>query len=342
MQRRSPLISVVIPAYNSAETLHACLEALESQTLARSQYEVIVVDDGSADATAEIARGHESVILLSQPRRGPAAARNLGARHAKGVILLFTDADCVPSPDWIEVMSASFSRDDIIGVAGGIRTRQRGLIPRFIQLEFDDRFDKLAKQPSIDFICTATGGFTRDVFLESGGFREDLLGAEDAELSFRLASLGHKMVFVPQAIVYHSHPQSLFEYARRKCRYAYWRFMVYVGHPRKVIVDSRTPQTQKVQIGLLSLLAVAALGTIFWRGMIWLGGGFLALFLLTALPFWWRSVRRDIVVGALLPLLLLVGTASVAAGLAAGVIRYGIQRMIRRSAIGGQTAFPDP
>lgn len=341
MQRPSSLISVVIPAHNGAETLDVCLEALESQTLARHQYEVIVVDDGSTDATAEIARRHESV-LLSQPHKGAAAARNLGARHARGAILLFTDADCVPSPDWIEAMSAPFSRDEIVGVGGVIRTHQRGLVPRFIQLEFDDRFERLARYPSVDFICTATGGFRRDVFLESGGFREDLLGAEDAELSFRLASAGHKMVFVPQAIVYHSHPESLLEYGRRKCTYAYWRLMVYLRHPRKVIVDSRTPQTQKVQIGLLFLLAVAALGTIFWRGMIWLGGGLLALFLLTALPFWWRSVRRDMVVGAFLPLLLLVGTASVAAGLAAGVVCYGIQRIVRKSEDGDQTAFPDP
>lgn len=323
MHRRSPLISVVIPVHNAAHTLEPCLEALESQTLPRGQYEVIVVDDGSADATAEIARRHESVLLLSQSHKGAASARNLGARQARGAIILFTDADCVPSPDWIEAMNAPFTGGEVTGVTGVMRTHQRGLVPRFIQLEFDDRFEKLAKHPSIDFICTATGGFRRDVFLESGGFREDLLGAEDVELSFRLASAGHKMVFVPQAIVYHSHPESILEYARRKCSYAYWRLMVYLRYPRKVIVDSRTPQTQKVQIGLLFLLAVAALGAIFWRGIIWLAGGLLALFLLTALPFWWKSVRRDIVVGAFLPLLLLVGTASVAAGLAAGLVCHG-------------------
>jgi len=334
MQRRSRLISVVVPAHNAAETLEPCLEALESQTLDRSQYEVIVVNDGSADTTAEIARRHQS-ILLSQPRKGPASARNLGARHARGAIVLFTDADCVPSRGWIEAMSAPLSDDEVVGVGGVIRTHQRELVPRFIQLEFDDRFEKLAKEPSIDFICTATGGFRKDVLLESGAFREDLLGAEDAELSFRLASAGHKMVFAPQAIVYHRHPESLLEYARRKYTYAYWRLMVYLGHPRKVVADSRTPQTQKVQIGLLFLLVVAALGTIFGRGMIWLTGGLLALFLLTALPFWWRSMCRDIVIGSFAPLLLLVGTASVGAGLAAGAVGYGIQRMIRRSGGGG-------
>ena len=342
MHRRSPLISVVIPAHNVAETLDPCLKALESQTLTGGRYEVIVVDDGSTDATAEIARRHESVVLLCQPHKGAAAARNLGARQARGAIILFTDADCVPSPDWIEAMSAPFADDQVTGVGGVIRTRQRGLVPRFIQLEYDDRYEKIAKHPSIDLISTGTAGFRRDLFLESGGFREDLLGAEDAELSFRLASGGHKMVFVPQATVYHSHPESLLEYAWRKYTYGYWRLMVYLGHPRKAIVDSRTPQTQKVQIGLLFLLAVAALGAIFWRGIIWLAGGLLALFLLTALPFWWKSVRRDIVVGAFLPLLLLVGTASVATGLAAGLVSYGIQEMIRGSGGGAQAASPDP
>jgi len=155
--------------------------------------------------------------------------------------------------------------------------------------------------------------------MDSGGFREHLLGAEDTELSFRLASQGHKMVFAPEAIVYHSHPESILEYARRKYHYSYWRMIVYRRHPRKAVADSRTPQTQKIQVGLLFLLVAAVIGSIFWKGLVWLAGGLALLFLLISLPFWWWVLRKDLAIGLLTPLLLLVATASVGAGVMAGL-----------------------
>ena len=96
--------SVIVPAYNAAGTLPACLHALLHQTIARDEYEVIVVDDGSTDGTGETVPQSE-VVLIRQTHRGPAAARNGGIRVARGELLLFTDADCVPTPNWIEAMT---------------------------------------------------------------------------------------------------------------------------------------------------------------------------------------------------------------------------------------------
>lgn len=110
-------ISVVIPARNSAETIGLCIEALLAQSTARGEYEVIVVDDGSTDGTAAIAEG-EGTRVLSQPHHGPAAARNLGLREARGEIVLFTDADCIPTSTWIEEMTKPFADPDVVGVKG--------------------------------------------------------------------------------------------------------------------------------------------------------------------------------------------------------------------------------
>jgi len=326
MEQRPPMISVVIPAYNTREALSACLDALEQQTVPRDQYEIVVVNDGPVGTTVEDVTDRYGVILLSQPKKGAAAARNLGAERAQGEILLFTDADCVPEHNWIEAMAALFADREVVGVCGVVRTRQSCLIPRFIQLEYDYRYRNIARHPRIDFINTGTAGYRKHVFMESGGFKEDLLGAEDAEFSFRLASAGYKMLFAPQAVVYHQHPESILEYARRKYHYGYWRMMVYERHPRKAVADSRTPQTQKVQIGVLSLLMAAVLGAVFWRGFTWLAGGLALLFLLISLPFWWWVLRRDLVVGLLTPLFLSVSIASAGAGVMTGLVRQWIRR----------------
>ena len=130
------MISVVVPAYNAREAIAECLEALLHQTVPRDRYEVIVVDDGSSDGTAEVVRPY-GVKLLQQANQGPAAARNLGVAHAQGEIILFTDADCAPHADWIEQLTRPLLDDEIVGSKGVYRTRQRGLLPRFIQLEYE-------------------------------------------------------------------------------------------------------------------------------------------------------------------------------------------------------------
>jgi cellulose synthase/poly-beta-1,6-N-acetylglucosamine synthase-like glycosyltransferase len=326
VNQQSPLISVVIPAYNAQEALGNCLDALERQTVPHEEYEIIVVNDGSSDGTREAATGRD-VVLISQPHRGAAAARNAGAHRAQGEIILFIDADCVPEISWIEAMISPFADQDIVGVSGMVRTHQKSLVSRFIQLEYDDRYRNIAKHRYIDHINTAAGAYRRETFLGSGGFLENLLGAEDVELSFRLASRGHKMVSAPEAIVYHQHPESILEYARKKYHYSYWRMMVYRRHPRKAVADSRTPQTQKIQIGLLFFLVTAIIGSILWRGLVWLAGGLALLFFLISLSFWRWVLRQDLEVGLLTPLFLLVATASVGTGVMAGLTCEWIRRL---------------
>ena len=91
--------SVIVPAHNAAQTIEECIEALLKQSVPREKYEVIIVDDGSTDGTATLARSY-GVRVLTQPHRGPAAARNAGAGQATGEVLLFTDADCAPTRTW--------------------------------------------------------------------------------------------------------------------------------------------------------------------------------------------------------------------------------------------------
>ena len=150
--------SVVVPAYQAAAVLPSCLGALQRQTIDRAQLEIIVVDDGSTDSTAAAAeqalRDFPASQVIRTKHGGPAKARNLGARIARGDVLLFTDADCEPVPDWLEHFARVFLEPSISGAAGAYATRQRSLVARFVQQEYEERYDHTRRQAAIDFIDT--------------------------------------------------------------------------------------------------------------------------------------------------------------------------------------------
>jgi cellulose synthase/poly-beta-1,6-N-acetylglucosamine synthase-like glycosyltransferase len=286
--------SVVIPAYNASRTIGECLIALAAQTVPQSAYEVIVVDDGSSDDTAAIAERHGAQVLR-QANSGPAAARNRGIAAARGEVILFTDADCAPAPDWIEQMLAPLADPQITGSKGVYRTRQRSLAARFIQIEYEERYDHTAKHTYIDFIDTYAAAYRRDALLASGGFstRFPFASVEDQELSFRLARAGHKMLFNPRAVVYHQHPESWVHYARRKFKIGYWKTLVLRWHPDKAWRDSHTPSSLKVQLVLAALSAPLAVVSVLARPAVWWLALDLATFAASAVPFVVKAWRRD-------------------------------------------------
>ena len=94
-------VAVVIPVWNGRTILGRCLDALERQTLPRERFDIIVVDNGSTDGTADIARGYANVTVLEEPTPGSYAARNTALADVRAPITAFTDADCIPDPDWL-------------------------------------------------------------------------------------------------------------------------------------------------------------------------------------------------------------------------------------------------
>ena len=128
-------ISVIVPVYNGANKIKRCVRALQQQNTERP-YEIIVVDDGSTDRGLEQISGN-GFRVFKQPNQGPAAARNLGVKKSRGTIVLFTDADCEPEEDWLEQMVRPLEKASISGVKGAYLTRQKKIVPRFVQLEYE-------------------------------------------------------------------------------------------------------------------------------------------------------------------------------------------------------------
>lgn len=312
-------VSVVVPAYNAAATLPRCLEALRRQT--RPPDEVIVVDDGSKDDTAAVAAAY-GVQVFRQRHQGPAAARNLGVEKTSGDIVLFTDADCEPAPDWIAEMVHPFSDSVVAGVKGAYRTRQQGVVARLAQWEFQERYDRLRRYNTIDFIDSYAAAFRTQVFRRIGGFDPAFHKAnnEDVDLSYRLAGAGYKLVFNPQAIVYHVHPASWKAYWCLKVKRGYWRMMVYRLHPHKALHDSYTPQLLKVQVGLMLICALLVFLTPFQSGLLVGAALSLVCLLLSAMPLALKVAGKDGRLACWVPLFVLVRATAFAVGVTIGAI----------------------
>jgi len=253
--------SIIIPAYNAANRISACLEALLAQNTARN-YEIIVVDDGSTDNTAEIVKQYHQVRLITQANAGPASARNHGVEEAAGKMVLFIDDDCIASPDWSERMLAPFDDPELIGAKGAYLTNQKELTARFVQIEYEEKYDVLAKHQYIDFIDTYSAAFRYREFLNAGGYdnRFSTASTEDQEFSFRLANMGHKMIFIPDAKVRHTHVSTISGYIRKKYKIGYWKVLTLIRNPNKISGDSHTPVTLKIQILTMFLF----LGAVFF------------------------------------------------------------------------------
>ena len=320
-------LSVIVPAYNAARTLPVCLAALEDQTLPRSSYEIIVVDDGSTDATREIARGY-GVRLLTQPNHGPAVARNLGVQAAQGEILLFTDADCAPARDWMAAMMDPLVDPEVVGVKGVYRTRQREVVARFVQAEYEDKYDKMRRERYIDFVDTYAAAYRSCVFADGQGFDPAFPRAsgEDVELSYRLVRRGYKMVFAPGAVVYHQHVASVSDYLRRKYYVGYWRVRMYRKHPRKALADSHTPQVLKAQVGLTLLMVAALAAGLLWRGFLASAAILAVLFGLSTIPFCLKTLKKDRAVALVSPALLFLRALALGTGFGMGVLDHIFRR----------------
>jgi GT2 family glycosyltransferase len=306
-QKGLKLISIIIPTYNGRLRIKHTIEALLTQDF-KDEYELIVVDDGSSDQTADLVRSYDRGIkVISQPNQGPGEARNNGARHAQGEIILFTDDDCIPEKNWLQEMLRPFSEDaEIVGVKGRYRTEQKEIIARFVQLEYEDKYDYMVRRKYIDFIDTYSAAFRRRVFLELGGYDTEfpVACAEDIELSYRLSKKGYKMVFASKAVVRHTHPARLMAYLKKKFKFAYWRVIAVKKNLKKILKDSHTPQLMKMQLIFPPICLFPLLMGFFSLKFILISGlGFVGFFL-TTVPFVCKAIRKDKVVGLLSPFLL--------------------------------------
>jgi glycosyltransferase involved in cell wall biosynthesis len=224
-------ISIVIPAYNASKTISETIKACLNQRVLDKKFEVIVVDDGSIDNTAEIVKKYP-VRYIYQENCGPAKARNTGWKAASGKIICFTDSDCVPEEDWIEKINNKYISDDIGSVGGSYGIiNEDSLLARCIHEEIIQRH--LVMPSDTYSLGSYNLSCRRDVLEGIGGFDESykMASGEDNDLSYRIVKSGYKLIFDKDIKVSHYYPTRIMKYLKEQFWHGFWRVKLYRDHP---------------------------------------------------------------------------------------------------------------
>jgi glycosyltransferase involved in cell wall biosynthesis len=206
-------VSVIIPHLNQPDALEACLRSLDAQTLARSLFEVVVIDNGSAAPPQEVVARHAGVRLLHEAQPGPGPARNAGASSANGEVFAFIDADCRAHPDWLSTALQTLHSSPPGTILGGDVRIWRSEDEAFTAIAayesvFAYRFKLYIEQHG--FSGTGNLAMLRSAFETIGPFA-GIDVAEDMEWGKRACSAGFRFRYVPEMIVFHPARRSLEE-----------------------------------------------------------------------------------------------------------------------------------
>ncbi|HIH72978.1 MAG: Glycosyl transferase [Thermococcales archaeon 44_46] len=205
-------VSIAVPTYNRKKKLQQCLKALVNQNYPKERYEIIVVDDGSTDGTYEFLQEKRKEIqnlrVLRQQNKGPAAARNLGIKNARGEIIFFVDDDVIVPNNWIREFLNVFSKyPEVVAVSGYVEAPEE-ILKKNIFARYEAYMSRLAyNMPRTIYIgsfetfggATCNVAYKREVLEEVGGFDETfpVAAGEDADLKLRIALKGYKFAFIP-------------------------------------------------------------------------------------------------------------------------------------------------
>ncbi len=213
---RIPFFSVVMPVLDGGAVFERCLAALEGSSF--TDYDLIVVDDGSTDASAEIARRAGARVIQTAGRVGPGRARNLGVAEARGEFVLFLDADCEVHPDTLANAARELEADPGLDALFGSYDDQpaaRSLVSTYKNLQH--HFVHQRGQGEASTFWAGCGAVRRRVFLELGGFDSELYARpsiEDIELGSRLRQSGHRILLAPAVQVKHHKHWKLWQLIR--------------------------------------------------------------------------------------------------------------------------------
>jgi glycosyltransferase involved in cell wall biosynthesis len=226
--------SIIVPTRDRPRQLAVCLESLASLDYPQSHYEVIVVDDGSRISPESITsafRNRIDLILLTQPKAGPAAARNNGATRARGQLLAFTDDDCTPAHEWLQKLAERFkgTGGSLIGgqtinaLIGNVYSAASQSIIRYLYEYYG------ADRGDAHFFASNNMAVPTGPFCYLGGFDEGYpkAAAEDRDFCARWRHAGYGMAYAREAIVYHRHLLGFVTFWRQHIGYGRGAYQYY-------------------------------------------------------------------------------------------------------------------
>jgi O-antigen biosynthesis protein len=234
---RWPGISVVIAAYNAAATLDDCLASVSQLTY--PDYEVIVVNDGSTDATGDIADRYATIDprlrVVHTANGGLSVARNVGLAEARGEIVAYTDADCRVDPDWLYYLALTLINKPVVGVGGpNLVPPDDGWVARCVGQAPGGPTHILLSDEVAEHIPGCNMAFWKWALDELAGFNPVYRQAgDDVDICWRLQARGYGLGFSPAAIVWHHRRDSVRAYLKQQAGYGRAEALLERVHPGK-------------------------------------------------------------------------------------------------------------
>lgn len=231
-----PSISVIVCAHNGAERLKSCLPACLA--IDYPDFEILLVDDGSTDETAQVVNRFPRVRYLRQRHAGLSVARNYGAAEARGEILAYTDDDCEPDQDWLFWLARAFE-DPAVGAAGGpnLPPPPRGVQEAVVAAGPGAPSHVLLSDTRAEHLPGCNLALRRSAFERVRGFREQFRRAgDDVDLCWRLLDAGCELAFAPAAFVWHRRRPSFLPYLNQQFGYGDAEALLYEAHPDRFAV----------------------------------------------------------------------------------------------------------
>ena len=288
MLNRLPCISVIVPVYNGALYLDRCLDALLASRY--PDYELILVDDASTDGSGEIGRRKGATTIRLHSQSGPAAARNVGARDARGAILLFIDADVVVQPTTLERVAANFlQHPEIAAVFGSYDDSP-------VSTNFLSQYKNLCHHFVHQHACAEAstfwagcGAVRRRVFLDVDGFnalRYAKPSIEDIEFGYRLHAQGYRIRLEKTLQVKHLKTWRIGSLFRADIFYRAvpWSQLILASH--HLINDLNLKTADRISAVLAGSTVLTLIVAPFKPWLLYFLPLFLALFLLLSLPLY--------------------------------------------------------
>ncbi len=245
-----PFFTIVIPTYGRPKLLAACLQSLTRLDYPQDCFEVIVVDDGSEVLQHDIVypfHSHLNLVFLERPHAGPASARNYGAAEAKGRYLAFIDDDCTPAHNWLQALSTRFSDSPDCAIVGRtLNALEKNPYSSASQMLVDYFYRCFNSDPSnAQFLTSNNLAFPSRRFHSIGGFDTSfrLAGAEDRDICDRWLHHGYKIIYVPEALVYHANALTCFSFWKQHFNYGRGAFSFHRrrAQRRRGVIGAESP-----------------------------------------------------------------------------------------------------
>jgi len=240
VRERWPRVSVVVCAYDAADTLEDCLSSLAA--LDYPDYEIVLVNDGSRDATGEIARRHARtdgrLRVIDTPNQGLSAARNVGLAAATGEIVAYTDADVRADQDWLTfLMQPLLDAPDVVGSGGpNVVPADDPPIAQCVARAPGGPTHVLLDDRTAEHVPGCNMAFRRATLLEVGGFDPIYVRAgDDVDICWQLQGRGWRIGFAPAALVWHHHRASVRAYWRQQVGYGEGETWLMAHHPEQFL-----------------------------------------------------------------------------------------------------------